>query len=1257
MRLLQHWGAISQVALLAAAASSHTVTDPYVATLWNACPAACDSANPDDWSFYPDLSILKSCDEPMLLNFAVHNLKESIDTHHPLYACTASNETDFGDSNIQAPNSSNSTRYSVKNVQMETAWRGTDTMQYSSHAESIAQLVQTQIEMPASMKASIAMGYSNGVALGVFFGSMMEKGKDKTLLQKFLDKLHQGELKKSASMMQVCESGRSPAYSLGVVSEANNDPVRALAAVQKALVTWSKGGCLQGYNGSSMSQVSVGEIVQEVNTPANASSHGHGHGRFHRQRELAGVHRRDTCRVIQVESGNTCEILASRCSIAPADFTKFNSEKDMCSSLRPGQHVCCSAGTLPDYSPQQNEDGTCHVYTIQNNDDCSAIAGANSISTDDIDEWNKNTWAWTGCSNLQVGGTMCLSKGDPPMPSILKNAVCGPQKAGTKRPDNWDDISEQNPCPLNACCNIWGQCGTTDKFCTATNSTTGAPGTAKNGTNGCISNCGTDIVHHDTGFPKSYDGAPIVIGYYEAFQNTRSCLNMDASAIDKDVTVGKSFALTWDHIHFAFADVTDDFKVNVSAVEDEFNDFTKYTSPGKSPKVLSFGGWSFSTDLDSYAIFREGVTDAQRSTFATNVVKFADENALDGLDFDWEYPGAPDIPGIPKGDSDDGERYLTFLKEVREKLPSEKTLSIAAPSSYWYLKGFPIKKISDVVDYIVFMTYDLHGQWDYNSTDPLDGCDGSNCLRSHVNWTETTNSLSMITKAGVPNSKIVAGLASYGRSFGMDDPKCHGPECKFTGPESGAMAGRCTKTPGYIANAEINEWLDENDDITTYYDKPSRSTISYSSNGTWVAYNTEDERNDRITTWHKDKTVLGTSLWAIDLTEFVTELPNGQAVGDLSYEPVSCTKSFDNLDDLEAATGIDERCMNIYLIQAINGNLTASLDKYDDIMSDGYNDDFDWYKKAVHESAPESLKSFLKNHAGKYFDCTSIGMNQDTRTPLKGAKNETSKCPSNPKDTGYFEFWWDVKDKDKFETDILKSAGISSDWLSYGIDGTHCEADFTSHSTHCSGSVNNGMPHLTPGYTISNPKDIISDQLPKIKTFQEQLEFISAIAGKDAYNGETSDVVDGASMLALMVSQSVTSMKQVMKVGEDYKDNWIEEVVILFITALLMIIPGVGEAAESADMAILASTLRIIGDAGDIGMTAYDIVNSADGGPAAIFLSLLGGIGAMDIFRAPSYFGKAAKAKKGMTTEHFATLGPEIKGGMAQVDKLKTKCY
>ena len=61
---------------------------------------------------------------------------------------------------------------------------------------------------------------------------------------------------------------------------------------------------------------------------------------------------------------------------------------------------------------------------------------------------------------------------------------------------------------------------------------------------------------------------------------------------------------------------------------------------------------------------------------------------------------------------------------------------------------------------IVFMTYDLHGQWDYGSLYAIDGCPTGDCLRSHVNITEVEMSLVMITKAGVKANKIMVGECS-----------------------------------------------------------------------------------------------------------------------------------------------------------------------------------------------------------------------------------------------------------------------------------------------------------------------------------------------------------------------------------------------------------------------------------------------------------------------------------------------------------------
>ena len=205
---------------------------------------------------------------------------------------------------------------------------------------------------------------------------------------------------------------------------------------------------------------------------------------------------------------------------------------------------------------------------------------------------------------------------------------------------------------------------------------------------------------------------------------------------------------------------------------------------------------------------------------------------------------------------------------MKSTLGSSKSVSFAAPASFWYLKAYPIEKMGSKLDYIIYMTYDLHGQWDYDNEWTSPGCLTGNCLRSHVNETETKDALSMITKAGVPSNKVVVGVTSYGRSFKMAEAGCTGPMCKFTGSprESDAAEGRCTKTAGYISDAEINEiiqfgkvnknWTDAGSNILVYNDTE------------WVAYMNPDTKADREKLY-ASYNFAGTSDWAVDLEEFV----------------------------------------------------------------------------------------------------------------------------------------------------------------------------------------------------------------------------------------------------------------------------------------------------------------------------------------------------------------------------------------------------
>jgi chitinase len=236
-------------------------------------------------------------------------------------------------------------------------------------------------------------------------------------------------------------------------------------------------------------------------------------------------------------------------------------------------------------------------------------------------------------------------------------------------------------------------------------------------------------------------------------------------------------------------------------------------------------------------------------------------------------------------------------------MPSGKSVSFCAPASFWYLKAYHIDAMADVADYIVYMTYDLHGQWDYANQHAIDGCPAGNCLRSQTNITETLLSLAMITKAGVPSNKIAVGVTSYGRSFQMTTPGCTGPMCTYTGGDSGAYPGPCTGTAGYIANAEINAilggtgtWktpsgaLQPISSYSSIFDEDSHSNIAVYDNMQWVAYMDNTVKADRKALY-QGLNFAGIIDWAIDLQGFGADLIGPGAASNIVYPPSSIWSS------------------------------------------------------------------------------------------------------------------------------------------------------------------------------------------------------------------------------------------------------------------------------------------------------------------------------------------------------------------------------
>ncbi|RYP12509.1 hypothetical protein DL766_009948 [Monosporascus sp. MC13-8B] len=216
--------------------------------------------------------------------------------------------------------------------------------------------------------------------------------------------------------------------------------------------------------------------------------------------------------------------------------------------------------------------------------------------------------------------------------------------------------------------------------------------------------------------------------------------------------------------------------------------------------------WLKAKNVNNDLSYTQAIID-NRKKFATNLAQFVKNKGLDGVDIDWEYPGAPDIliGGQPIGKPGDGVAYLRFLITLKSKLQN-KSVSIAAPVSYWYLKAFPIDKIAAVIDYIVYITYDLYGQWDYGNVNAFDSCPSGKYIRSHA---------------------------------------------------------------GYISNAEINKIIRRGDGARTFHDGGSNTDIMLYQ-GDYVSYMTLTTKNTRRADF-KGLNFAGSIDWAIDLQAFISD--------------------------------------------------------------------------------------------------------------------------------------------------------------------------------------------------------------------------------------------------------------------------------------------------------------------------------------------------------------------------------------------------
>lgn len=198
------------------------------------------------------------------------------------------------------------------------------------------------------------------------------------------------------------------------------------------------------------------------------------------------------------------------------------------------------------------------------------------------------------------------------------------------------------------------------------------------------------------------------------------------------------------HINYAFGHVNDTFNgVRIDNPE-RLRMIVGLKKQNPNLKVmLSVGGWG------SGCFSEMAATAENRTSFARDCKRIAEEFGLDGIDIDWEYPtqGGAGISSSP----DDTKNFTLLLQTLRKTLGRKLLLTAATVSSAQFID---FSSCVQYMDFVNVMAYDMADPSHHHAAlypSSVSGyCTSSQAVENHL-------------KAGVPKEKLVMGVPFYGK--------------------------------------------------------------------------------------------------------------------------------------------------------------------------------------------------------------------------------------------------------------------------------------------------------------------------------------------------------------------------------------------------------------------------------------------------------------------------------------------------------------
>ncbi|CCD56471.1 glycoside hydrolase family 71 protein [Botrytis cinerea T4] len=380
------------------------------------------------------------------------------------------------------------------------------------------------------------------------------------------------------------------------------------------------------------------------------------------------------------------------------------------------------------------------------------------------------------------------------------------------------------------------------------------------------------------------------------------------------------------------------------------------------------------------------------------------------------------------------------------------------------------------------------------------------------------------------------------------------------------------------------------------------------------------------------------------------------------------------LDDLLSATdsqSISSQCWSRWTLSILLETLGNLQNEYNTSVQ-GFDDKFGYYVQWVKDSVGPALTDFMDVGAGNgnaFFDC---------RWTAGGTGKATVPCTQISLLNGAAESWdleYTLTDSDGFYAAVASQLGIEKDWIAFGDwEGpTDCVI--------VQGPVQNIPRAIGPGgsgggsscvkvthrktnvpiaasdIVVTNPKTVIEAAMPNITaltTVAMALYFELAIGVNEA---NASDTITALSTPVFMLQNAVDSMNNIKKIGAEVEEEDKKNLILEILGIVLMVVPIIGEGGGALfdGIANVARIAALIGDIGNVALSAYDIVEDPSSAPFAIMGLLLGGVG-KSYKSDEEVLGEAAAARRGLSDADLAQFGDAFVKSDSDVQSILKAC-